>query len=243
LTTELITRARAGDSEAFRELTGPYRRELQVHCCRILGSFQTRRTPYRKRCWPHGRASEDLRDALRSAPGSTGSPPTGASTCVARPADDPPRSGTCPRLNRPSRPGLAKSYGSSIADRVRLHAAENLRRDPERIAAQAAAHVASQTPAWWLHIDLDVLDGHEFRACGAATDPLMPEGLSWSELTSITRTALQTDGCRGWSITVYNPDLDADGREAERIIAYMAEAIGPRSLTSAKARNRETTHE
>jgi DNA-directed RNA polymerase specialized sigma24 family protein len=39
-TTDLTTRARAGDSEAFRKLTGPYGRELQVHCYRMLWSFQ-----------------------------------------------------------------------------------------------------------------------------------------------------------------------------------------------------------
>jgi RNA polymerase sigma-70 factor (ECF subfamily) len=33
-----VDRARAGDGQAFGELVGPYRRELQVHCYRILGS-------------------------------------------------------------------------------------------------------------------------------------------------------------------------------------------------------------
>jgi RNA polymerase sigma factor (sigma-70 family) len=33
-------RARAGDDEAFRALTDPHRRELQLHCYRILGSMQ-----------------------------------------------------------------------------------------------------------------------------------------------------------------------------------------------------------
>jgi RNA polymerase sigma factor (sigma-70 family) len=35
-----LARARAGDEHAFRELTDPHRRELQLHCYRIVGSIQ-----------------------------------------------------------------------------------------------------------------------------------------------------------------------------------------------------------
>ena len=40
MTERLLSRARDGDQLAFRELTDPFRRELQLHCYRILGSLQ-----------------------------------------------------------------------------------------------------------------------------------------------------------------------------------------------------------
>jgi RNA polymerase sigma-70 factor (TIGR02960 family) len=40
VTEQILARARAGDEDAFRELTDPYRRELQLHAYRIVGSLQ-----------------------------------------------------------------------------------------------------------------------------------------------------------------------------------------------------------
>ncbi len=111
----------------------------------------------------------------------------------------------------------------TIAGRVRVRTAADLHHDPAEGGRQAAGQVSAHAPGWWLHIDLDVLDRHEFSACGAASDDTMPGGLSWPELAAIASSALHAGGARGWSLGVYNPDLDPDRRAAKRIVNFIAD--------------------
>jgi RNA polymerase sigma-70 factor (ECF subfamily) len=102
VTMDLLARARAGDGHAFGQLVDPYRRELQVHCYRILGSVQDAEDALQDtllsawqglpgfegrasvRTWLYRVATSRCLDALRSArrrpPASTvpaGEPPPG----------------------------------------------------------------------------------------------------------------------------------------------------------------------
>lgn len=93
---------------------------------------------------------------------------------------------------------------------------------PAALREAGLAAALQKRPGWWLHIDLDVLDRNEFNAYGAASDDAMPGGLSWSELAAIASSALQIGGARGWSLGVFNPDLDPERRAASGETAYPA---------------------
>lgn len=50
-------------------------------------------------------------------------------------------------------------------------------------------------------------------------------GLTWQQLSHLTSAALAAGGCAGWSVCIYNPDLDPGRRGADDIISYVTQAI------------------
>jgi arginase len=93
-------------------------------------------------------------------------------------------------------------------------------RPAELAASGYSAPVCLRAP-WWLHTDLDVLATSELTA----VDYPQPGGLTWSQLSDITSAALAADGCAGWSVCIYNPDLDPGRGGADNIISYITQAI------------------
>lgn len=95
-------------------------------------------------------------------------------------------------------------------------AADVLALGAARVGADAAA-VAG--PAYWLQVDVDVLD----PAVMPAVDSPDPGGIGAADLTALLRElAPQAVGA---SVTVFDPDLDPDGRYARLLVDILTEGL------------------
>ncbi|ASO20699.1 arginase [Actinoalloteichus hoggarensis] len=88
-------------------------------------------------------------------------------------------------------------------------------RTAPRIQADGPAEVAAQTlrhfdglDGFWVHLDVDVLDIDVLPAVDAPD----PGGLQYDELLDLLRPMLADERCVGLNVTIYDPDLDPDGR-------------------------------
>ena len=75
--------------------------------------------------------------------------------------------------------------------------------------------------AFWFHLDLDVLSTEALPSVDYRQDG----GIGWIDLTSVARIGLGASPI-GWDVTIYNPELDPEGRDARRIVRFLADAIG-----------------
>jgi arginase len=74
---------------------------------------------------------------------------------------------------------------------------------------------------YWVHVDADVLDS----ALVPAVDSPAPGGLSFEELSALLRTLLDGPAV-GVQITVFDPDLDPDGSQANALTDCLVSGLG-----------------
>jgi arginase len=74
---------------------------------------------------------------------------------------------------------------------------------------------------FWVHLDVDVLDIEVLPAVDAPD----PGGLDYRELIDLLRPMLTDERCTGFHVSIYDPDLDPDGRYAEELTDALVAAF------------------
>ncbi len=106
-----------------------------------------------------------------------------------------------------------------VALKIQLAVAEDIRRDAEAAARAALTRLESnELGGFWVHLDADVLD----PSVMPAVDSPDPNGLAVDKVGLLLRTLVTSPRCAGFQLTIYDPDLDPDGRCAT-LLAYLVE--------------------
>jgi arginase len=100
-----------------------------------------------------------------------------------------------------------------LVPEMQLYEPEDIRgTGPREIGERVAERLAGNAGAFWLHLDLDVLDAEELPA----VDYPQPGGLAWEELMELAFPLAASPALLGADVTILNPTLDPDGRYAQR---------------------------
>jgi arginase len=80
---------------------------------------------------------------------------------------------------------------------------------------------ASGVEGFWVHLDADVLDD----AIMPAVDSRQPDGLSYTELIEGLRPLLGSPVVAGMQVTIFDPELDTEGKIAAKFTDALIEAF------------------
>ena len=92
------------------------------------------------------------------------------------------------------------------------------------VAARTLEHLAP-LDGFWVHLDVDVLD----ESIMPAVDAPDPGGLDHAELLALLRPLLADERCAGINVTIYDPDLDPDGRYGAELADTLVAAFADRT--------------
>jgi arginase len=94
----------------------------------------------------------------------------------------------------------------------------------EKSAHEALTHLHADAREFMLHLDMDVINQEDF----AATNIPDSGGLSFAEVQASLNEFVKQKNLLGLDISQYNPDKDADGSAAKKLIDLLAEALSAR---------------
>lgn len=113
---------------------------------------------------------------------------------------------------------------------IAVHTSEDVsRKGSEAVAGRALDVVTAETSGFWVHVDFDVVDADEMPAVDSPT----PNGLSFAQLGAVVGPILASPACVGMELTIYDPDLDADGRYGDAIVGFLEAVFVRRSWEDA----------
>ena len=122
------------------------------------------------------------------------------------------------RLDSPEQEILAKSPLRHIL------AAEIQTAGSGVAAAEALAHLHADAREFMLHLDLDAIAQEEFPAVSVPGSG----GLSFDEVRTALKEFVRHKNLLGLDVAQYNPDKDADGSGAKKVVDLLVEALSAR---------------
>jgi arginase len=99
---------------------------------------------------------------------------------------------------------------------------------PRRVGVQAVQYLR-ELDGFWVHLDADVLDA----AVMPAVDTPSPGGLEHDELVALLAPIVSDPQCVGLELTVFDPDLDSDGKLAVKLTDTLVDALAWRAHAGA----------
>lgn len=122
-------------------------------------------------------------------------------------------------------PEDSKYFDTELLDRTKMRwlSVEQVRdAGPEAAARQALGWLSEQPlDGIWIHLDVDVLD----QTVMPAVDSPNPNGLQLDQLRDALRVFLADPRVVGMEVTIYDPDLDPDGKHGDALTDMLAGAF------------------
>ena len=132
------------------------------------------------------------------------------------------------RRRRPPAPGRvpgARAGGTGAHFKV-VDCGAVAERGPAAVGGAAADAVGGGSAPFWLHLDLDVVDGDVLPREGFP----VATGIGWDDLAAIVGPLAASPRLVGISVTDFDPDGDGDGAFARRIAAVLGGAFDARGV-------------